>query len=153
MCKQVWKMWKITSSRKYQCVLNKMTGIFWYFYDHYYNFIVLVCASTIVPLVPSSPKESTLQLRHNDRVASQITSLTIVHSTVYSGADHRKHPCSASLAFSEGSLPVTGEFLPQKASNAENVSIWRRHYGVIALYTFLKKIFTWMICVVEWWSG
>ena len=29
----------------------------------------------------------------------QITSLTIVYSTVYSGADQRKHQSSASLAF------------------------------------------------------
>ena len=32
-------------------------------------------------------------------IASQITSLTIVHSTVYSDADQRKHESSASLAF------------------------------------------------------
>ena len=32
-------------------------------------------------------------------IASQITSLRIVYSTVYSGADHRKHQGSASLAF------------------------------------------------------
>ena len=32
-------------------------------------------------------------------MASQITSLTIVYSTVYSGTDQRKHQSSASLAF------------------------------------------------------
>ena len=32
-------------------------------------------------------------------MASQITSLTIVYSTVYSGADQRKHQSSPSLAF------------------------------------------------------
>ena len=32
-------------------------------------------------------------------IASQITSLTIVYSTVYSGADQRKHQSSVSLAF------------------------------------------------------
>ena len=32
-------------------------------------------------------------------IASQITSDTIVYSTVYSGADQRKHQCPASLAF------------------------------------------------------
>ena len=48
-------------------------------------------------------------------MASQITSLTIVYSTVYSGADQRKHQSSAS--------PVTGEFPAQMASNAEKVSI------------------------------
>ena len=46
-------------------------------------------------------------LRHyNDVImsatASKITSLTIVYSTVYSGADQRKHQSSASLAFVGG---------------------------------------------------
>ena len=35
-------------------------------------------------------------------IVSQITSLTIVYSTVYSGADQRKHESSASLAFVRG---------------------------------------------------
>ena len=35
-------------------------------------------------------------------IASQITSLTIVYSSVYSGADQRKHQSSASLAFVRG---------------------------------------------------
>ena len=45
-------------------------------------------------------------------VASQITSLTIVYSTVDSDADQRKHQSSASLAF-------VREFPAQMASNAE----------------------------------
>ena len=35
-------------------------------------------------------------------MTSQITSLTIIYSTVYSGADQRKHHSSASLAFVKG---------------------------------------------------
>ena len=35
-------------------------------------------------------------------MASQITCLTVVNSTVYSGADQRKHQSSASLAFVRG---------------------------------------------------
>ena len=35
-------------------------------------------------------------------MASQITSLTIVYSTVYSGTDQRKHQSSAALAFVRG---------------------------------------------------
>ena len=35
-------------------------------------------------------------------MASQITSLTVVYSTIYSGADQRKHQSSASLAFEQG---------------------------------------------------
>ena len=47
-----------------------------------------------------------LYLHYNDvmtdTMTSQITSLTIVYSTVYSGADQRKHQSSASLAFVRG---------------------------------------------------
>ena len=35
-------------------------------------------------------------------IASQITSLTIVYSAIYSGTDQRKHQSSASLAFVRG---------------------------------------------------
>ena len=37
-----------------------------------------------------------------DAIASQITSLTIVYSTVYLGTNQRTHSCSASLAFVRG---------------------------------------------------
>ena len=60
-------------------------------------------------------------------IASQITSLTIVYSIVYSVADQRKHQSSASLAFVLG-IHRTGEFPAQRANNAENVSIWWRHH-------------------------
>ena len=55
-------------------------------------------------------------------MASQITSLTIVYSTVYSDADQRKHQSSASLAFVWG-IHRTDEFPAQRASYAENVFI------------------------------
>ena len=52
-------------------------------------------------------------------IASQITSLTIVYSTFYSGADQRKHQSSASLAVVRGihrnsphKWPVTREMFP-----------------------------------------
>ena len=61
--------------------------------------------------------------------ASQITSLTVVYSSVYSGTYQRKHQSSASLAFVRGIHrgPVNSQ--AQMASNAENVSIWWRHHG------------------------
>ena len=61
-----------------------------------------------------------------DAIASQITSLTIVYSIVYSDADQRKHQSSASLAFVRGIH--RGEFPAQMTSYAENVSIWWRHH-------------------------
>ena len=63
-------------------------------------------------------------------MASQITRLTIVYSTVYSDADQRKHQSSASLAFCAGNSP--GEFPAQMASNAENLSIWWRLESILA---------------------
>ena len=75
-------------------------------------------------------------------IASQITSLTIVYSTVHSGAGQRKYQSSVSLAFCKGNSPVTGEFPTQMARNAENVSIWWRHH-VILLATWC---ITWISC-------
>ena len=63
-------------------------------------------------------------------MASQITSLAIVYSIIYSGTDQRKHQSSTCLC--AGNSPLTGEFPAQKASNAENVSIWWRHHGGVA---------------------
>ena len=61
-------------------------------------------------------------------MASQITNLTIVYSTVYSGADQRKQQSSALLAFVMGIHRWPVNFLAQRASNTENVSIcWRHH--------------------------
>ena len=66
-------------------------------------------------------------------IASQMTSLTIVYSTVYSDADQRKHQSSASLAFVRGihrgpvnsphKWPVTGKHL-MTSSCAICDSIW-----------------------------
>ena len=62
-------------------------------------------------------------------MASQITSLTIVHSTVYSGANSKKTSKLRVTGLCVGNSPVTGEFPAQMASYAENVSIWWRHHG------------------------
>ena len=51
-------------------------------------------------------------------IASQITSLTVVYSTIYSDADQRKHQSSALLAFVWG-IHRDGEFPAQRASYAE----------------------------------
>ena len=57
-------------------------------------------------------------------IASQINSITIVYSTVNSGADQKKISKLRVTGHCEGNSPVTGEFPTQMASNAENVSIW-----------------------------
>ena len=60
-------------------------------------------------------------------MASQITGLAIVYSTVYSGADQKKKKLRVT-GLCEGISPVTGEFPSQRASNMKNVSIWWRHH-------------------------
>ena len=60
-------------------------------------------------------------------IASQITSLTIAYSIVYSGGDQREHQSSASLcAFVRGihRWPVNSP--AQMTTNRENVFIWWR---------------------------
>ena len=73
-----------------------------------------------------------LHIHYNDVImsamASQISSLTIVYSTVYSGANQGKHQSSASLAFVRGihRWPVIS---PHKwPVTRKKVSIWWRHH-------------------------
>ena len=66
-------------------------------------------------------------------MASQITSITIVYSTIYS--DQRKYQSSASLVFVQGihRLPVNS---PHKWPETRKMfSIWCRHHGVLDLQT------------------
>ena len=57
-------------------------------------------------------------------MASLITSLTIVYSTVHSGADKKKTSKLRATGLCAGNSPVIGEFPAQMTSNAENISIW-----------------------------
>ena len=81
-------------------------------------------------------------------IASQITSLTIVYSTVYTDTDQRKHQSSASLAFvlaihrgvvnSTHKLPVT-----RKLFSFDDVDIQyipRNMHTVFALLCFVVVI-------------
>ena len=65
-------------------------------------------------------------------MASQITGVALVCSIVCSGTNQRKHQSSTSLAFVRGihRWPVNS---PQKASNAENISIWWRHHEAFGI--------------------
>ena len=80
-------------------------------------------------------------------MTSQITGLVSVYSTVYSVANQRKHQNSASLA----SVPMTGEFPAQMASNAENVFIWWRHHDRSAnsVQTSWNGMYIWL-CIYDY---
>ena len=62
-------------------------------------------------------------------MASQITSLTIVYSTVYSRCRSKETSKLHFTGLCDENSPVSGEFPAQRASNAENVSIWWRHHA------------------------
>ena len=78
-----------------------------------------------------------------NRMASQITSLTIFYLTVYSGANQRKHQSSASLAFVRGihRWPVNS---PHKWPVT-----WKMFYDVI----MIKYNFSWFAFKVHWQMG
>ena len=62
-------------------------------------------------------------------MASQITSLTIVYSTIYSRRRSNEISKLRVTGLCEGNSPVTGEFPAQRANNAESVFIWWHHHG------------------------
>ena len=74
-------------------------------------------------------------IHYNDVImsamASRITTLATVYSTVYSRGRSKKTSKLRVTGLCEGNSPVTGELSAQRASNAENVSIWWRHHVLI----------------------
>ena len=71
-------------------------------------------------------------LHYNDVImnamVSQITSLTIVYSTVCSRCRSKKASKLRVTGLCVGNSPVTGDFPARRASNAENASVWWRHH-------------------------
>ena len=60
-------------------------------------------------------------------MASQITSPTLFTQR-FIQAQIKETSTLCVIGLCEGNSPVTGEFPAQKASNAENVSVWWRHH-------------------------
>ena len=116
-------------------LLNNRSGCLW-FETSWYSCDVIVLIRS-VSFFLTEPAHCNDVIRNT--MTSQITSLPIVYSSVYSGADQRKQHSCASLAFVRGNSPVTGAFPSQRASNAENVSIWWRHH-VLMLLRFIAAV-------------
>ena len=92
-----------------------------------YNHPVILINAMYIPIRCSIYQNiCSLHCGYNDVILSamayQITSLTIVYSTVYSGADQRKHQSSASLAFVR--WPVNS---PHKWPITRKMFWWRHH--------------------------
>ena len=86
----------------------------------------------------------TLQWRHNERDGV---------------SDHQPHDCLLNCLFRRrlkktwklrvsgicaGNSPVTGKFPAQRASNAENVSIWWRHHAIVLAKKNTTKSNKWL---------
>ena len=90
-------------------------------------------------------------------MASHITRLTIVFSTVYSGAESREASNLRVTGLCAGDSPATGEFPAQPASNAVNVSIsWRYHdkkksFSRIVMTYVEEKYYPFGVAVVIFW--
>ena len=88
-------------------------------------------------------------------IASQITSLMIVYSIVYSDADQRKHQSSASLAFVRGihrgpvnsphKWPVTRKMFPYVIMFTLSSNIWLVHTSDITV----SLSYAWNITVIH----
>ena len=91
-------------------------------------------------------------------MASQITSLTIVYSIVYSGADQRKHQSPASLAFMGGihRWPVNSPhkwLVTRKMFPFDDIILcfvdfkFRALCKVARVFVFCSKLYMWYACV------
>ena len=99
--------------------------------------------------------------RHNEHDGVSNTSITNVYSTIYSGADQRKHPSSASLAFVRGihrwpvnsphKGPVTREMSPLMTSSCYSHShLWWYTIRTTAYFTHTcKHICYYLPCVSD----
>ena len=87
-------------------------------------------------------------------MASQITSLTIVYSTVHSVA--KKTSKLHVIDLCAGNSPVTAEFPAQMASDVENVSIWWRYHeniDTISIEPVLKLCQFVMCPEISWYQS
>ena len=114
------------------------------------------------PRILEAPSSPTVVAHYTDvimgAIASQITNLTIVYSTVYSGADQRKHQSSASLAFVRGihrgqvnsphKWPVTRKMFP-----FDDVIMQRRNHSAMTYPSPVEWYHTLARTVSRFWAA
>ena len=81
-------------------------------------------------------------------MASQITSLRIVYSTVYLGAEEKKTSKLRTTGLCVGNSLVTGEFPAQMASNAKSLSIDDVIMGSLTLWVMIQHV--WLIAYLPY---
>ena len=139
--KKPWFQWKRNRShisnsfclyawiKTYKCPRFRTYYLTWF--KVYINLQQIQTAETTLSYIAADAKQKTV-FHYSDVImgtmASRTTNLTIVYSTVYSGADQKKTSKLRVSGLCERNSSVTGEFPAQRASNVENVSIWWRHH-------------------------
>ena len=98
--------------------------------------VIMIFVLSRFPLFISGTRVRHQRYHYGDVIinamASQTTSLTIVLLNRLLRRYSKKTSKLRVTGFYAGNPPVTGEFPAQMASNAENVSIWWRHYvGIV----------------------
>ena len=112
------------------------------------------------------------QIRQSMSLCHHVTNpLQWRHNGCDGHSNHQPHDCLLNRSFRRrskkiskfrvtglraGSSPVTGEFPAQRASNAENVSIWRRHHAPCNLLRNMgrsssstREYCNWIICLAK----
>ena len=114
----------ITSAIDRNCRQDNTNSVTWY-----PQTVLPLLQCTTVPLFEIlknilNQKADTLQWRNNSAMASQITGVSIVYSTVRLGWGSKKTSKLHVAGLCEGHPYVTGGFPSQMANNAENISMW-----------------------------
>ena len=116
------------------------SALLYILYIPHYLWYVITCPWYL--LLPHYKSSYQVWCHYNDAImramAFQITSITIVYSNVYSTHISKKTSKLCVTGLCEENSPVTGEFPAQRATNAENVSIWWRHQFERSRYRVLK---------------
>ena len=109
-------------------IVSRCNVLYQLYTSHYwYCFVMLYFA---VFVLSAFCELEPLQYVIMGALASQINSLTIVYSTVYSDAYQRKHLSSASLAFVWGIHRGPVNSTHKWPVNAENISLWWCHHAM-----------------------
>ena len=89
-----------------------------------------------------------IQWRHNERDGvSNHHPYDCLLNRLFSRRTRKKISKFRVTGLCEGNSPVTGEYSTQRARNAENVSIWRRHHGMIVGRDCITRFVS---CVTCW---
>ena len=116
--------------------------------------LIVVCCQSGVLIARNSRLDGEVRCFHYSDVimgamASQITSLTIIYSTILFRCRWKKTSELRITGLCVGNSPVTGEFPTQRTSNVENVSIWWRHHVLFVHDTCWVFPYTWWTLLIS----